>query len=105
MVSERNFKQNTWNTFTLASRYLPVCVIQVTLQETNKIPILWYMSQAPRSADHKLITDFDVQSNPDIICWQHMTEEILWKWPEKIMTVILYKYSSNEVILYIMYLD
>jgi len=63
------------------------------------------MSQAPRAADHKLITDFDVQNNPDIICWQHTTEEILWKWPEKIMNLILYKYSSNEVMLYIMYLD
>jgi hypothetical protein len=83
MVSERNFKQNTWNTLTLASRYLPVCIIQVTFQETHKILILWYMSQAPRTADFKLIIDFNVQSNPDIICWQHITENILWKWPKK----------------------
>jgi hypothetical protein len=69
VISERNFKQNTWNTLTLASRYLPVCIIQVTFQETHKIVNLWYMSQAPRTAAYKLITDFNAQSNPDIICW------------------------------------
>lgn len=93
MVSERNFKQNTWNTLTLASRYLSVCIIQDTFQETHKIVILWYMSQAPRRADYKLIKDFNAQSNPDIICWQHMTEKLLWKWPKKRINLILYKYS------------
>ena len=105
MVNVRNFKWNTWNTLTLSSCYLPVCIIQVTLQETHKIVISWYMSQAPRTADYKLITDFNAQSNPEIICWKHLTEKILWKLSEKIMNLILHKYLSNEVKLCIMYLD
>jgi len=36
MVSERNFKQNTWNTLTFASHYLPVCTIQLLFKKPIK---------------------------------------------------------------------